>query len=73
MRPERVNKWHNSMTDDDDDDDIFVILFSVVTTVINNNNSNTYKGKVLSAHTMKVYRWRRCLTPLMLNLGIRWR
>jgi hypothetical protein len=21
MRPERVNKWPNSMTDDDDDDD----------------------------------------------------
>jgi len=57
--------------DDDDDDDIFVILVSVVTTVI--NNSNTYKGKVFFVHAMKVYRWRRCLTPLMLNLGIRWR
>jgi hypothetical protein len=32
-----------------------------------------YKGKVVSAHTMKMYRRSIGITPLILDLGTRWR
>ena len=32
MRPERVNKWPNSMTDDDDDDDgeFWIVIYKSI-------------------------------------------
>jgi hypothetical protein len=41
--------------------------------IINNNNNNNNNNKTFLVHPMKLYRGRRGIEPLILNLSKRWR